>query len=78
MRTLGTLTLQIEPATATMPPRVAIIVPGATMDERGNVRLTPDCMTLDEIEGAINALQDALDLLRADARRAFDLTAGHA
>jgi hypothetical protein len=76
MRTLGTL--HIKPATGTMPPRVAIIVSGATMDEHGNVRLTPDCMTLDEIEGAINALQDELDLLRADARRAFDLTAGHA
>jgi hypothetical protein len=77
MRTLGTLTLHTEAATATMPPRVAIVVPGTTTDERGNVRLTP-CMTLDEIEGAINALQDELDLLRADARRAFDLTAGHA
>ena len=28
-------------------------------------------MTLDELEGAINALQDELDVLRADARRAF-------
>jgi hypothetical protein len=35
-------------------------------------------MTLDELEGLINALQDELDLLRAEARRAFDSTAGHA
>jgi len=78
MRTVGAFTLHIEPATGAMPPRVAIVIPGASLDERGTVRLTPDCMTLDEIEGAINALQDELDLLRADARRAFDLTAGHA
>jgi hypothetical protein len=30
------------------------------------------------MEGAINALQDELDLMRADARRAFNVSAGHA
>ena len=35
-------------------------------------------MTLGELEGAINALQDELDVLRADARRAFTVSAGHA
>src|SRR4051794_35895210 len=78
MRTAGTFTPEIEPATEAMPPRVAIILPGSFPDERGNVRLTPDCMTLDELESAINGLQDELDVLRADARRVFDLTAGHA
>src|SRR5215208_2009671 len=29
-------------------------------------------MTLDELEGAINALQDELDVLRADARSVHD------
>jgi hypothetical protein len=30
------------------------------------------------LEGAINALQDELDVLRANARRAFTVSAGHA
>jgi hypothetical protein len=47
-------------------------------DADGVLRLSPQCMTLDELEGAINALQDELDVLRADARRAFTVSAGHA
>jgi len=47
-------------------------------DADGVLRPSPRCMTLDELEGAINALQDELDLLRADARRAFMVRAGHA
>jgi hypothetical protein len=78
MRTAGAFTLEIEPATGAMPPRVAIVLTNVSSDDRATVRLTPDCMTLDELEGRINALQDELDLLRADARRAFEFTAGHA
>jgi len=78
MRTVGAFTLHIEPASGAFPPRVAIALANVGPAERGKLRLTPDCMTLDELEGAINALQDELDLLRADARREFDLTAGHA
>ncbi len=41
--------------------------------------MTPDCMTLDALEGYINTLQDELDLLRVEARRAFSgANAGHA
>jgi hypothetical protein len=78
MRTAGAFTLEIEPATGAMPPRVAIALTNVGADDRRTVRLTPACLTLDELESAINTLQDELDLLRADARRAFDLTAGHA
>jgi len=35
-------------------------------------------MTLDELEGCINALQDELDVIRAEARRAFASGTGHA
>lgn len=38
-------------------------------DHLGVLLLTPDCMTLDELEGHMNALKDELDLLRAEARR---------
>jgi hypothetical protein len=78
MRTAGAFTLEIEPATRAMPPRVAIVLANVGPDDQGRVRLTPGCMTLDELESAINTLQDELDMLRADARRAFDPTAGHA
>ena len=78
MRTGGAFTLHIEPASGATPPRVAIVLASVGPDDQGRVRLTPDCMTLDELEGQINALQDELDLLRADVRRAFELTVGHA
>ncbi len=51
---------------------------GAAPDDRGLLHVSPGCITLDELEGCINALQDELDVLRADARRAFTVTAGHA
>ena len=76
MRTAGAFTLEIEPTTGAMPPRVAIVLANGGPDDQGRVRLTSGCMTLDELESAINTLQDELDMLRADARRTFDLTAG--
>jgi hypothetical protein len=36
--------------------------------------MTPDCMTLDELESCIHGLQDGLDVLRAEARRTFSST----
>ena len=79
MRLTGAFTLHVEPWSDTHPPRVSIVLTtGAAPDERGLLHITPDCMTLDELEGCINALQDELDVLRADARRAFTVSAGHA
>jgi hypothetical protein len=72
MRTASTFTLQIEPATQAMPPRVSNAL------SNGGMPISPAFMTLEELESAINTLQDELDVLRADARRAFDVTAGHA
>src|SRR4051812_49008827 len=54
MRQLGTFTLNIEPATEAIPARVSIGLSGARPDEKGVLYLTPDCMTLDELEGQIN------------------------
>jgi hypothetical protein len=79
MRTVGAFALNVQSETDAHPPRVSIVLTtGAAPDERGLLHVTPDCMTLDELEGCINALQDELDVLRADARRAFIVTAGHA
>src|SRR4051812_43194562 len=70
MRQLGSFTLNIEPATATTPARVSIRLAGARPDEKGVLHLTPDCMTIDQVEGQIN-LQDELDALRTEAGRVF-------
>jgi hypothetical protein len=77
MRQIGTFALQIEPATTTTPTRVSIVVSDAPQNERAVIHLSRDCVTLDELEGEINGLQDELDLLRAEARRVFMDNAGH-
>ena len=78
MRETGTLAIQIEPATTASPTRVRIVATGRPLDDLGAMRLSADCLTLDELEAQINALQDELDALHAEARRAFSQSAGHA
>ena len=78
MRNLSTFALEIERIDNHEPTRVSVVLSIAAPDADGVLRLSPQCMTLDELEGAINALQDELDVLRADARRAFTVSAGHA
>jgi hypothetical protein len=78
MRHLANFVLQIQPATPTTPTHVSIALTDTPPEQTGSVRLSPDCVTLDELEGAINRLQDELDLLRAEARRAFADQVGHA
>ena len=79
MRTLNTFALEIQRCQEDREPsRVSVVLSAVAPDANGVLRLTPQCMTLDELEGAINALQDDLDVMRADARRAFTVSAGHA
>ncbi len=78
MRTVGAFELHIEPATETKSLRVSIALVGAQPDEWGILHLTPECLRLDDLESCINALQDELDVLRAEARRAFTAGVGHA
>ena len=78
MLPLSTFALEIQRGEDHEPSRVSVVLSTAAPDSDGVLRLTPQCMTLDELEGAINALQDELDVLRADARRAFTVGAGHA
>ena len=73
MHPLSTFALEIQRGEDHEPSRVSVVLSTA-----GVLRLTPQCMTLDELEGAIHALHDELDVLRADARRAFTVSAGHA
>ena len=78
MCTLSTFALEIQRGEDHEPSRVSVVLSSAARDADGVLRLSPQCMTLDGLEGAINALQDELDVLRADARRAFTVSAGHA
>jgi hypothetical protein len=78
MRTAGMFVLDLEPETTAMPGRVSIALTGAAPDHRGVLHITPNCMSLDELEGYINALQDELDVIRGEARRIFVATVGHA
>jgi hypothetical protein len=78
MHTAGVFTLYVELATEALPARVSIALTGAVPDARGILHMTPDCMTLDELESCINGLQDELDVLRAKARRAFTSGTGYA
>ncbi len=78
MRTAGAFVLHIQPETASTPTRLSIALSGAMPDHRGVLHVTRDCMTLDELEGCINALQDELDVIRAEARRVLVSSTGYA
>jgi hypothetical protein len=71
MNTLGAFALFIQPGDPLTPARVKVIVQGYVTDPHERVFITPECFSLDELEGYINALQDNLDQLRERARRAF-------
>ena len=60
MRNLSTFALEIERTDSHEPTRVSVVLSTAAPAADGVLRLTPQCMTLDELEGAINALQDEL------------------
>jgi hypothetical protein len=78
MRTAGVFVLHVEPETPTMPARVSLALSGAVPDHQGVLHVTRACMTLDELEGCINALEDELEVARAEARRLFAVNTGHA
>ena len=78
MRTAGMFVLNVEPETTAMPKRVSVALTGAVPDHHGVLHVTPNCMSLDELEVYINVLQDDLDVIRVQARRVFATTMGHA
>ena len=74
MHLLGAFELDIRPGTPDNPASVKIALLRYTRGEDGRLMVTPECMSYEEIEGQINALQDELDELRERARRAFQAT----
>jgi hypothetical protein len=71
MHTPGAFALYIQPGDPLTPARVRIMIQGHGTNDDERVFITPECTSLDELEGQINALQDALDQLRERAKRAF-------
>ena len=51
--------------------RVRVVLRKATHGPEGQVFITPDCTSVDKVEGYINAMQAELDDLRNQAQRAF-------
>jgi hypothetical protein len=70
----GAFELEIRPGTPDNPAGVKLALLRYTRGEDGRLFVTPECMSYEEIEGQINALQDELDELRERARRAFQVT----
>ena len=72
MQTPGTFALHVLPGAEMLTPvRVRVEAQRHIADTNGRVFVTPECTSLDELEGQLNALQDDLDALRASAKRAF-------
>jgi hypothetical protein len=78
MRARKVFVLDVVPDSPGLPARASIVVTGVVPDRRGLLHVTPACMTLDELEAYIDVLRDELDILRAEARRTFVSSAGHA
>jgi hypothetical protein len=53
------------------PAKLRVVLRKATHGPEGQVFITPDCTSVDEIEGFINAIQSELDDLRNQAHRVF-------
>jgi hypothetical protein len=75
MLPLSTFALEIQRGEDHEPSRVSVVLSIAAPDADGVLRLTPQCMTLDELEGAINTLQDELDARALGSSRSRRLPA---
>lgn len=71
MSQLCILELEVEEGTDTNPTRTSVVFAQEVREGNGRLHVTPDCVTLDELESQINALQDDLDEMRRQARRIY-------
>jgi hypothetical protein len=74
MHLFGAFELDIQPGTPDNPAGVRIALLRYTRGEDGRLLVTPECASLEEVEGQINSLQVELDEIRERARRAFRAT----
>ena len=71
---LRSLELDITPGTPDNPASIRVALLRYTRGEDGRLFITLDCVSLEELEGQINSLQDELDEIRERAQRAFQVT----
>jgi hypothetical protein len=74
MHEFGAFELDIRPGTPDNSASVRIALLRYGRGEDGRLFVTPECASLEEVEGQINSLQDELDEIRERARRAFQVT----
>ena len=73
MNDFGAFELDISLGTSDDPACARIALQKATFDPSGRVFVTAKCLSLEEMEGQINSLQNELDEIRERARRAFQV-----
>jgi hypothetical protein len=71
MRANETFELEIQPGNEVLGARMAIVLQREVRDALGRLRITPECTSLDEVEGQINMLQDELEQIRRQAKRVY-------
>ena len=74
MHVFGAFEFDISQEPQTTPASVRVALLRYTRGEDGRLLITPECASLEELEGQINSLQDELDEIRERARRAFQVT----
>ena len=71
MNRIGGFELEVSLGDPLNPARVRVVLRNVSRGPEGQVFITPECTSADEIEGYINAMQSELDALRSQAQRAF-------
>ena len=71
MHVFGAFEMGIMPGTPDTPASVRVALLRYTRREDGRLFITPECASLEELEGQINSLQDKLDEIPERARQAF-------
>jgi hypothetical protein len=74
MHTFGAFELDITPGTPDNPASSRVALLRYTRDEDGRLFITPECASLEELQGQINPCKTNWDEIRERARRAFQAT----
>lgn len=68
---LGLLFLKSSESQCASGPIAQLCVENHTSDERGNILITPYCVTLGEVEEQIERLKKELEIIRREAKKKF-------
>jgi hypothetical protein len=73
MHLFGALELKMQPGTPGDPASIRVALLRHVRGEDGCLFITPECTSVEEVEGQLNSLQDKLDEIRKRAHRAFQV-----